>query len=61
MTQAPDLGIISRFTSIAVPFFKGKQGTLLFLGIDNAGKTSLLHRLKYNRMAANTPTGLPSK
>eukprot|EP00055_Hartaetosiga_balthica_P010905 m.48023 g.48023 ORF g.48023 m.48023 type:complete len:198 (-) comp7371_c0_seq1:326-919(-) len=40
--------------------FVNKQGKLVFFGLDNAGKSSLLHRLKTGKMLSCSPSLYPT-
>ena len=57
-------GIMNSWTSLLASLwralgFDGKEGTLLLLGLDNAGKTTLLHKLRTGDIRSFPPTDRP--
>jgi GTP-binding protein SAR1 len=60
------MSLLSFFTNLLQSFlqslgFAKKTGTIVLLGLDNAGKTTFLHKLRTNSLLTFPPTDQPHK
>ena len=49
-------GIFSRVLSSLSSLFRNKEAKILILGLDNAGKTTILYRMQLDEVVETVPT-----